>query len=210
MVKIWASADTDIFYPRKIKTRPHGFQVLFIGKYTPLHGIEHIVEAAKLLKHQEDIHFVLIGKGQLYGRIRALVEKKHLKNINFIEWVEYDALHYYIEKADVCLGIFSKSAKANRVIPNKIFQAMSMGKPVISGRTEGLLECLTHGEDVYLCEPGNPVALSEAILALKSDKTLRDRIGAKAIKTFKKDLGDRVIMRGLRKVLNSMDHRGHR
>ena len=202
MVKIYASADTDIFYPRKIQERAGGFQVLFIGKYTPLHGIEYIVEAADLLKNQPDIQFLFIGKGQLYKRIRALVDKKSLNNVGFIQWVAYEILPDYVKKADICLGVFSKSEKANRVIPNKIFQAMAMGKPVISGKTDAVLECLTHRENIFLCEPGNPTELSEAILTLKSDTTLRNRIGAKAVRTFEDALGDESIIRGLKKVLD--------
>lgn len=204
MFKIYASADTDIFYPRKIQKCPGGLQVLFMGKYTPLHGIEHIVAAAELLKHQTDVQFRFIGNGQFYKRIRALVDKKHLNNVGFIDWVEYKTLPDYIKKADICLGIFSKSEKANRVIPNKIFQAMAMGKAVISGKTDAVLECLTHKENIFLCEPGNPAALSKAILTLKSDTTLRKRIGAKAMQTFEEALGDKSIIRGLTKVLNPL------
>jgi glycosyltransferase involved in cell wall biosynthesis len=206
MVRVYASADTDIFYPRETAGTPGGFQVLFTGKYTPLHGIEHIVDAAELLKDQSDLQFVFIGRGQLYGQIRALVDRKDLKNIRFIEWVDYETLPDYIKKADVCLGVFSKTAKANRVIPNKIFQAMAMGKPVISGKTSGILECLTHRENIFLCEPGDPVALSGAILALKSDEDLRIRIGSGALKTFEEDLGDKAMIMGLTNVFDALRH----
>ena len=206
MFKIHPSADTDIFYPRKIQEYPNGFQVLFMGKYTPLHGIEHIVNAAERLKDQPDIQFLFIGRGQLYKWIRALVNKKHLNNITFIDWVAYETLPDRIEKADISLGVFSKSEKANRVIPNKIFQAMAMGKPVISGKTDAVLECLTHKENIFLCEPGNPAALSEAIMTLKSDTALRKRIGVKAIQTFEDALGDKSIIRGLKKVLDPISY----
>lgn len=202
--KIYAGAETSIFYPREIQGSAGGFKVLFMGKYTPLHGIEYIVEAADLLRNQRDLQFVFIGKGQLYKQIRTLVRNKNLKNIFFIKWVAYETLPDYIKRADICLGVFSKSAKANRVIPNKIFQAMAMGKPVISGKTDGVLECLTHRGDIFLCEPGDPAALAQAIMTLKSDANLRKRIAAKALQTFEEDLGDKAAISVLEKVLNSM------
>ena len=200
--KIYASAETSVFYPRKFPECTGKFQILFMGKYTPLHGIEYIVEAAEKLGDQKDLQFIFIGKGQMYKQIRALVRKKNLKNIFFIEWVAYETLPDYIEKAYICLGVFSKMAKANRVIPNKIFQAMAMGKPVISGKTDAVLECMTHREDIFLCEPGDPGALAEAILTLKSDSALRERIGERAVRRFQEDLGYNAVKSGLKEVLS--------
>lgn len=206
LLKVYASADTSIFKTGNGQRRRGIFQALFIGKYTPLHGIEHIVDAAELLTDQKDVEFVFIGKGQLYKNIRAMADKKYLKNIRFIEWVAYESLPEYIEDADICLGIFSKSAKADRVIPNKIFQAMAMGKPVISGRTRGVLELLTHEQNIFLCEPGSPVALADAILKLKSDEALRKSIGAKARQTFEEDAGENATIGALEKALDAVCH----
>jgi glycosyltransferase involved in cell wall biosynthesis len=202
LFKIYASADTSVFYPRKRRERNGVFQVLFWGKYTPLHGIEHIVGAAERLRNQGEIRFVFIGRGQLYQPIRKLVRDKDLHNIHFIEWVDYEALPDHIQAADVCLGIFSTSAKANRVVPNKIFQAMAMGKPVISGKTDAVEDCLTHKGNIFLCKPGNPASLSEAIMTLKSDPALKKRIGVKALQTFEEDLSDKAAIDALKKALN--------
>jgi glycosyltransferase involved in cell wall biosynthesis len=199
---ICASADTSVFYPRKRRKKNGAFRVLFWGKYTPLHGIEHIVEAARQLRNQESIRFVFIGRGQIYRRIRALVEDYDLHNIEFIEWVPYEALPAHIQAADVCLGIFSTSAKANRVVPNKIFQAMAMAKPVISGRTDAVEACLTHMENIFLCNPGDPADLSGAIMTLKSDAALTQRISVNALETFETDLSDKMAVDVLKKVLS--------
>jgi glycosyltransferase involved in cell wall biosynthesis len=200
--RVYAGADTSLFHPRKCRETARGFHVLFIGKYTPLHGIDHIVGAAERLRNEKGLQFIFIGKGQLYRPIRELVKEKNLDNIVFIDWVAYEALPDHVQRADICLGIFSKSAKADRVIPNKIFQAMAMGKPVISGRSAAARECLTHGKDVFLCEPGDPAALSAAVLALKSDAALRNRIATGALGTFEADFGGKAATDVLERVLN--------
>ena len=169
MVRIFASADEDIFYAREIDKENDKFNVLFIGKYTPLHGIEYIVEAAEILKKSQDIHFTFIGKGQLYPEIRSIVKYNHLDNIEFIDWVEYEKLPDHIGKADVCLGVFSASEKASRVIPNKVFQSMAMGKVVVTARTPGIAEGLRDEDNAILCNPADPIDLSNAIIKVKED-----------------------------------------
>ena len=142
------------------------FNVLFMGKYTPLHGIKYIVEAAEILKDHNDIKFTFIGKGQLYPTIRKSVREKGLDNIEFIEWVEYEKLPDYIARTDVCLGIFNNSGKASRVIPNKVFQAMAMGKPVVATRVGGIPELVVDGQTGLLCEAENPENLAQNIIKL--------------------------------------------
>lgn len=208
MIRIFASADEDIFYTRKIDKKNNEFKVLFVGKYTPLHGIEYIVEAATILKKNQDIHFTFIGKGQLYPKIRAIAKDRHLDNINFIDWVEYERLPYYIEMADVCLGIFSASEKASRVIPNKVFQSMAMGKALITAKTLGTAEGLIDGYNAILCNPADPIDLSNSIIKLKEDILLAKKIAFNARQTFVHNFGRKEIIARLNKTLKlavSMD-----
>jgi len=201
MIRIFASADEDIFYTRKIDKKNNKFNVLFIGKYTPLHGIEYIVEAAEILKKNQDIHFTFIGRGQLYPKIRLIVKDRHLDNIEFIDWVEYERLPYYIETADVCLGIFSASGKASRVIPNKVFQSMAMGKALITAKTPGTAEGLRDCDNAILCNPADPIDLSNAIIKLKEDIVLSKKVAFNARQTFLQNFGHKEIIVGLHRAL---------
>jgi glycosyltransferase involved in cell wall biosynthesis len=201
MIRIFASADEDVFYTRKIDKENDKFDVLFIGKYTPLHGIEYIVEAAEILKRNQDIHFTFIGKGQLYPKIRSIVKDRHLDNIEFIDWVEYERLPYYIETADVCLGIFSASEKASRVIPNKVFQSMAMGKALITAKTPGTAEGLRDGDNAILCNPADPIDLSNAIIKIKENILLSKKVAFNARQTFLQNFGRKEIIAGLHRTL---------
>lgn len=201
MVRIFAGADTDIFYPMENKKENSKFNVLFMGKYIPLHGIEFIVKAAEILKNDTDIIFSFIGKGQLYPKIMAMVEGKHLENVIFIEWVKYEELPEYIAKADICLGIFSDSLKASRVIPNKIFQSLAMGKAIITARTPGIAEGLRDCENVCLCNSADPQDLSRVIIKLKQDGSLRKKIAINARQTFLRLFGNDSIVAVLKPIL---------
>ncbi len=164
------------------------FTVLFFGKYIPLHGLEYIIKVAKLLENEEDIKFRMIGNGQLYGEITGLSKNLEIKNVDFIEWVEYNELVSEINKSDVVLGIFGGTDKSLRVIPNKVFQAIACRKAVITGDSPAIKELFTSRKNILLCENKDEKSLKNAILELRDDGELRDEIAKGGYGVFKNRL----------------------
>lgn len=166
---IYVGAESNIFKKKEIIRNPKEiFTVLFYGQFIPLHGIDTIVRAAKIIeKFRENVRWILIGKGQEEPRIDELITKMGVKSIHRISWVPYEQLIEYINEADICLGIFGASGKANRVIPNKVYQILSAGKPLITGDTPAIRELLDEGPIVRLVNPGSPEALASAVLDLR-------------------------------------------
>jgi glycosyltransferase involved in cell wall biosynthesis len=74
-----------------------------------------------------------------------------------------------IADADIVLGIFGISEKAARVVPNKVYQAMSVGRCVITRDSPALREMFVPGRHLAVCPPGDAAALAETILALRDD-----------------------------------------
>ena len=174
--------DDEIFRPQASRgpgshrgERP--FQVLFFGTYVPLHGIEFILAAAEILRDESGLEFVLVGNGQQYPQMRRLAKEKALEQIRFVEdWVSTGELVDYINACDLCLGIFGITEKAARVVPYKVFDALAVGKPVITRDSAAARELLEHEETALLCNPGDGVALAAAIRRLRSDEDLRERL----------------------------------
>lgn len=195
--RVWVGADEDVFYPKcssPDKGRLEGvFTVLFFGKYIPLHGLEYIIKAAKLLEGEKDIKFKMIGNGQLYDKIIKLSNDLDVKNIEFIEWIEYDKLVDEINKADVILGIFGGTEKSSRVIPNKVFQAVACKKPVVTGDSPAIRELFADKENILLCENRNPKSLANAILNLKNNKEFTSKIANNSYAFFEKELNSASI-----------------
>jgi len=170
------------------------FKVLYFGKYIPLHGVEYIVRAAKELEGCADIIFEFIGKGQRYEAVRAMADELDLGNIAWVEeWLDPPALARRIAEADVCLGIFGTSKKAKLVIPTKVYVALAMGKPVITGDSPAAREFLVNGENALLCEMGNPQALARAVLLLKRDAQLRRKLAEQGYRCFREKFSPKAI-----------------
>ena len=93
-------------------------------------------------------------------------------------WVEYDHLPDEIRRAGCSLGIFGTGGKAQRVIPNKAFQAIACAAPLITADTPAARELLVGDESALLVPPGDARALAEAVRRLATDTDLARRIAA--------------------------------
>ncbi|AIY40065.1 Glycosyl transferase [Collimonas arenae] len=162
---VWVGAETEKFpVPQTpIPRSQESLRILFYGQFIPLHGIEHIIEAARLLSHEE-IDWMLIGKGQETSHIQTMLAEQPLPRVHWHEWADYQDLISWIRQADICLGIFGTSEKAANVIPNKVFQIIAAQKPLITRDSPAIRELLQHCPPcVSLIPAGNPQALADMV-----------------------------------------------
>jgi glycosyltransferase involved in cell wall biosynthesis len=159
---------------------------LFYGKLAPLHGIATIVQAARLPGIPP---ITMIGSGQLGEWLNDELTANPIPDLRHIPWVPYDQLGREVAAASICLGVFGTSEKASRVVPNKVFQAMAAGRPVITADTPGIREAITDGIEGRLVPAGDAGALAAAMRELAADSSLRQRMGSAAHARFI-ELGD--------------------
>lgn len=205
-VRVFVGAQEAIFYPKdsNLRNNKNKFKVLFYGQFIPLHGISFVIRAAKLLEQEKNIEFTMIGIGQEYKEIRELADRLKVSNINWVKWVKYSELPQYINKADVCLGIFGDSDKANRVIPNKVFQAMAMKKPIITSNTLASRELLLNEENAILCERANAESLKDAIVLLNKNESLRKHIAANGYRVYREMCSEKVIGKRVKEIITEV------
>lgn len=170
---VWVGVE-DIFFstPKTKSSSPPEFswseekkRILFYGQFTPLHGLENIIDAAQILKN-EPIEWLIIGTGQEAPKIDQIIQDQDLQNIRRIEWVKYESLIHFIDTADLCLGIFGNSGKAQSVIPNKVFQVLARKKPVLTMDSPAMHELKSKIRNPHLLTLTNPSPqnISQAIL----------------------------------------------
>ncbi len=169
-------------------TRQEPFTCLFVGKLIPLHGLETILAAAR---SAPEVPFRIVGSGQL-GSLLAEAPA----NVEHVPWVEYELLPAELHRAGCALGVFGTSEKAGRVIPNKAFQALACGTPLVTADTPGARELLVDGESALLVPPGDPEALAEAVRRLAADPGLAERLSAGGLAAYREHASEDVL--GLR------------
>ncbi len=195
-IRIWISADDTAFHHLEAQEE-QVFTVHFHGTFIPLQGISYIVEAAALLGG-EDIRFRLIGAGQEHDAIQRLVRELHLEHmIEFTGKIPVNEIPSYMARAQIVLGIFGDTQKARRVIPNKVYEAMAMGKAIITADTPAVRELGGASDALSLVPVADPTALAVAIRALKERPELRQDFGRVALALFDSSLRPEHLVRDL-------------
>jgi glycosyltransferase involved in cell wall biosynthesis len=178
-------ADDRIFHPLPgHEPAAERFRVLYYGTFIPNHGVEYIVEAARLLADAGGIWFELIGDGPERLKAQAIVQRHDLSSVEFVGWLERGELLQRIASADLCLGAFGATPQSLMTVQNKIYEGLATARPVLTGDGPAIRRLLTHGEHVYLCPRANPEALADAIRLLRSNSDLRRRLAENGHRVF--------------------------
>lgn len=203
-IRVFIGADESVFYPREPKNKSKKYTIHFHGSFIPLQGVEYIIGAADILK-DKDIQFRIIGSGQGFEKAKALVAEKRLEKVIYFEgWKLPEEVADYIAQSDICLGIFGNTDKAQRVIPNKLYECIAMKKPVITADTPAVQEIFRDGEDVLLCAGSSDRALAQAICRLKDDHALALRIASGGFNLFQSRLRPRILVKELVSVISAL------
>jgi glycosyltransferase involved in cell wall biosynthesis len=177
-------------------TAPQRFTCLFVGKLIPLHGLDTILAAARIAP---EVPVRVVGSGQL----QPLLTNRPA-NVEWVPWVDYEDLPGELHRAGCALGIFAASPKAQRVIPNKVFQALACGTPVITADTPAARELLMDGESALLVPPGDARALAGAIRRLAQDPELTRRLAEGGQAAYRAHASEAILGARWRDLLASL------
>lgn len=204
-IRVFVGSDDSLFSrPQTMNTqKPPQVSVRFWGKFIPLQGIEYIVRAAKILEDDHRIRFKILGNGQVHSKITELLRETKATNIDLIDRVPLKELPSFIAAADICLGIFGNTAKAERVIPNKVYESMAMRKAIITSDTPAARELLVDGRHVIFAKVADASDLAEKIKSLAGNETLRNSLADAAYALFRERLTPKSLAADLLAGINS-------
>ena len=152
--------------------RDSAIVVGFLGRLEEQKGAEFLLRAARIVQSKnENIRFLIAGDGTLRQALERLADDLNLSQIvEFVGWQEDVAA--VLQRIDIFAmpslwEAFGLSAA----------EAMALQKPVIASKVEGLQEVVAEGVTGLLIPPGEPEALSAAILKLAHDQPRRRAFG---------------------------------
>lgn len=182
----------DLLFSRLNTVKPGSgpLEILFYGSFLQLQGIDTIIKAAAISQNL-NATWVLLGNGELRPAMEKAAEG--ISNIRFESWMPYSDLPGRIAKADILLGIFGDTKKADLVIPNKMFQAMSAGKPVITRYSKAYPQEMLASDIIGWIPCGDHVSLSDKVRQWIKDPEELPVRGAETKKLFDRFFSREVL-----------------
>ncbi len=140
------------------------FLVLFTGLIGLAQDPGVIVEAAKILKDERDITFLIVGDGPKRKECLRLIDKHNLGNIIMPGSYPREEMPKFVARADACLATHKKDDLFKDVIPSKIFDYMAGARPVIINSQGEGARIIKEAECGINIKPGSPQEMADAIL----------------------------------------------
>lgn len=153
--------------------------ILFVGRFEPLKGLDHLLRAIAGLENAGSISLNLVGGDENSAektRLQRLVDRMKLtKSVRFIGSVPQDELPVHYNAADICVlpSYYESFGLA-------ALEAAACGRPVVASEVGGLPTIVRTGETGYLVPPNKSDVMSERLCELLGDDVLRARMGTAA------------------------------
>ncbi|WOH53958.1 glycosyltransferase family 4 protein [Bradyrhizobium sp. sBnM-33] len=153
--------DPDNPYRRSLSAR---FVVGLSGNLGFTHDPVIVFEAARLLRDDNDIHFLLSGWGIGFDQLKAMQAEAKLPNVTLVDRVEDEQLEAFLSAADVWIIPYRRNV-AGVSVPSRFYNLLAIGRPVVlvsEADAEAALTVIEH--DVgWVVEPGNADELAKAV-----------------------------------------------
>jgi len=200
-------SDLDLFHPGPkddALVARLGLQDKFVVGYTgavgPANAVHVIAEAAALLKAagREEIAIVVAGDGKRAPQIRDMKEDGGLDNLHLLGSVPKHDMPALLRSCDVLLAHLAKVPVLYTGSPNKLFDALASGRPIIVNSPGWTKPLVVENDAGLFVEPEDARALADAIVMLADDPVSVERMGRNARKVaeeqFSRDeQADRLI-----------------
>jgi glycosyltransferase involved in cell wall biosynthesis len=177
-------ADTRMFdpYARGESFRQkHGLSNQFIALYAGAHGLSNdlgvVLDAAAQLRDCPEVTVVLLGDGKEKPALLARAKKERLDNVFFIPSIPKNEMGEALAAADACIGILKPVEMYKTVYPNKIFDYLAAGRPVVLAMEGVIREVVQAADAGIVIPPGDAGALAEAVRLLVNNCAMGQRMG---------------------------------
>ncbi len=212
-------ADPGMFHPLDMGSQfrasnhlQNRFVVLYAGAHGISNDLEVVLESARLLARRLDIHFVLLGDGKEKANLQARARQLGVRNVTFLppvpktcpEGERGGGMGAALAGADACLAILKPLDAYKTTYPNKVFDYMAAGRPVILA-IDGVIRQVVEAAGCGLfCEPGNAQALADAVLELAAHRDAALRMGLAGRAYLEQHFSREVMAGKLEKLFNNL------
>lgn len=152
------------------------FVVLYAGAHGISNDLEVVLDSAALISEAR-IQIVLLGDGKEKRNLQDRAKELGLTNLIFLPPIPKSMIPEALAAADACLAILKPLPEYKTTYPNKVFDYMAAGRPVIlaiDGVIRGVIDDAGCG---IFVEPGDQASLAKAIDQLAVDPARGRKMG---------------------------------
>jgi glycosyltransferase involved in cell wall biosynthesis len=163
---------------------------VYVGSFGHTYNLSTVVAAARRLASQgrHDIHFLLAGQGPLFSRIAR--EAEGLPNFSLVGWLQHAEVRAVLHRARA--GILPWAGESG-ALPNKLFEYVSAGRPVISSAEGELNRAVVARGAGAVFFADNPASLESAVLRLADDEEFAASSAQAALDWFSSTFSESII-----------------
>jgi len=183
-------SDLDLFRPDVDGSAARGrlglgdhFAAIYFGAMGLANGLEYVIEAARILQQRgrDDLRIVLHGEGGRRPVLEKLARQYQLRNVIFSNLVrDKTEVARIVAACNVCMTIYAATDREQAWSPNKMFDALAAGRPVIINVPGWLGETIIQNNCGRFVDPRRPEALADALIELADNPQLCREMGANA------------------------------
>jgi glycosyltransferase involved in cell wall biosynthesis len=189
---------------RTLHQLEHDFVVMYTGAHGMSNDLDVVLSAAARLKAHPGIRIVLVGDGKEKVGLQTRANLEGLTNILFLPSVGKQEIPNVIAASDACIAILKPLDLYKTTYPNKVFDTMAAGKPVLLVIDGVIRQVVEEAQAGIYCAPGDPDALAEAILLLERDRMAARRMGENGRTYLKEHFSRAKIAQDLQQLLVRM------
>ncbi len=209
-------ADLEMFHPGPKDpsiTARYGLEGHFVAGYAgavgPANAVHVIAEAARILRDRgrDDIKVLVAGDGKMLPSVQAYKGEHNLDNLVLAGSLSKNRMPALLRSCDVLLSHLAKVPVLYTGSPNKLFDAMATGRPVIVNSPGWTMPLVVDNDAGLFVEPEEPALLADAIERLADDPEAVKRMGANARRVAEQDFSRDIQADRLIAVLESVADR---
>lgn len=175
---------------------PKGFKIFFAGNIGKAQDFETILNAAKILKEQKDIHWIILGDGRQKAWVENEIAKTQMQDtFHLLGRKPVELMPAFFAHANILLATLRKSPVFSLTIPSKIQSYLACGKPIIVNIEGSGAEVINESNSGLCVPPGDAQKLASAVLEIYNmDQTKQYQLGKNGLRYYQNQFERNMII----------------
>lgn len=198
------------FNGKTVAHEAQDIRLVYVGFLTHIRGLDILIRGIDAFVKQNDanstIRFDIVGKGAARPKLQQLVAELGLEDHVIIHgWLDQADVDRLMDQANVGALTYRVCGHWNHTIPNKIFDYMLAGLPVLATEVIPIARIIRENECGLVCRDQNVNDVALNLLELR-DPALRQRLGANGHEAIKEKYSWESDETKLRRVIDQLEH----